>query len=316
MVKAYGHNVHFLLGREATPGTKAAAFTRIPLISSGLGKKRSVEGDSLAGMGRDPQKVWQGISDVSGDVRAPLDLRYLGFFLTGLFGDAVTTEDDGVFTHTFKSGGLNLPTFSLETAHKGPGKFDLALGVMVNSMTMDMANTAGRAGATFSLLGMTQTTHAATQGGVPEELVHAPCSNLQGKIKKGGVVLGDINSGSLTYSNNMEVFRSVGSSGEVDQTGIGESSTSGSISTRFSNRDFFELAESGTPLDLEFSYELSAGLKLVITVHEAILDLPAPAVDGPGGYGADFNFTAVRNAGTGVAVTAVLINNLAAATYA
>lgn len=315
LTKAYGYDTEIAIGRQVDAATLATAFTVIPFISSGFGKKRANEGDGLAGQGRDPRKVWPGIPDVSGDVRVALDLRYIGFFLTGLFGDPETTVNAGVYTHTFKSGKREFPVYSMQTAHKGPGKYDVAKTVVVNTMNLDVTNTAGRAGATFGLIGADLTEFTESQAGEAAVLTHAPCSNFNGKLKRGGQELGDVNTGSLTFSNNIEVFRDAGKGEVVAQYGYGETSTSGTLNSRFSNRALFDLANNGTPLDIEFSYELSASLKLVVTVHQAVLDLPAPAIDGPGGYGADFTFIGLRNAVAGCAITAVLINDQAATVY-
>lgn len=316
MAKAQGYNTDFLLKRATAYGLPPAGdYYRIPVISSGYGKKRGNVADPQAGLGRDPRYLLPDVNEVSGDIQVPVDLRYIGFFLTGVFGNPVTAADGGVYTHTFKSGANSLPDYALETAHKGPGKYDLSLGTMMNTITFNHQNGGGGANATVALIGKSSTPYNASQGGAPIELTRARASNFHGVIHKGGVKLGDINSASLSYSNNFDVYREVGGSADIASIGLGEASITGSLSTRFSNRDLIDLAEASTPLDLDFIYEINAALKLIISVHQAMLDLPAPPIDGPGGYGADFAFTGIRNAVAGCAVTVELINDQPGAIY-
>ena len=50
-----------------------------------------------------------------GDIVVPVDPRYLGLWLTGLFGDPDTTDNlDGSWDHEFASGGDDLPSYTLE----------------------------------------------------------------------------------------------------------------------------------------------------------------------------------------------------------
>jgi hypothetical protein len=50
-----------------------------------------------------------------GDIVVPVDPRYLGLWLTGLFGDSDTTDNlDGSWDHEFASGGDDLPSYTIE----------------------------------------------------------------------------------------------------------------------------------------------------------------------------------------------------------
>jgi hypothetical protein len=50
-----------------------------------------------------------------GDIVVPVDPRYLGLWLTGLFGDPDTTDNlDGSWDHEFASGGDDLPSYTIE----------------------------------------------------------------------------------------------------------------------------------------------------------------------------------------------------------
>lgn len=252
MTKAQGYNTHTLLAREAVPGTSPGGnFLNFAVLSNSLGKTSENVTDQLAGQGRDMTETYPDVNAVNGDMRMPVCLRAFGHILTGIFGNAVTTENAGVFTHTFKSGALALPSYAIETAHKGPGLFNLALGVMMNTLTMPFATGGGRAEATVGLIGRTETPYAATQGGVPTELTAARVSKFSGTIKKGGVALGDVTSATLTYNNNLSGELELNSGADIAQIDVGSTLLTLAASTRFSNKALFDEAAARTPADIE-----------------------------------------------------------------
>jgi hypothetical protein len=52
-----------------------------------------------------------------GDIVVPVDLRYLGLWLTGLLGDPDTTDNlDRSWDQEFTSGGDDLPSYTVESA--------------------------------------------------------------------------------------------------------------------------------------------------------------------------------------------------------
>lgn len=315
MTKAFGHNFHYLLKRESSFGVSPGGnFLKVPVNGNSLGKKRGLVNDGLAGQGRDPLTTHLDVVDVSGETTIPVDMRYLGYFLTGLLGNP-STSGSSTYTHTFSSGGLTLPSYSIEVGHKNPAAFDVNLGCMINSLALNMQTGGGPASAVVGIIGQSSAPYNSSQGGTPTTQTNSRASNFQGVLKKGGSNLADINSASLVYSNNLETFREVNTTGNIAAIEPGQASLTGSLSTRFSNDTLKDIADAGTAVDLDFIYEISASLKLTITVHEAYLELAAPVVDGPGGYGLDFNFRANYNSSAGKMMTAVLINDLAGTVY-
>ena len=76
------------------------------------------------------------------------------------------------------------------------------------------------------------------------------------------------------------------------------------------------MASNGTAVDLEFAYEIDAGLKLTFEAHEVYLPKPTLAVEGPGGVSARFDFQGARNEAEGRMLTVTLINDLDGTDYA
>jgi hypothetical protein len=75
----------------------------------------------------------------------PVDPRYLGLWLTGLFGDPDTTNNgDGSFDHEFASGGDDLPSYTLEVGMPKVPAFLLHAGVKLNSIGPGRASSSRR----------------------------------------------------------------------------------------------------------------------------------------------------------------------------
>jgi len=88
MARAYGSSAGLLLKRESTYGTRATGnYTRMPFNSCNLGSEQGLIDDPVLGMGRDPLQPLLDVINDEGDIVVPVDPRYLGFWLTGIFGD-------------------------------------------------------------------------------------------------------------------------------------------------------------------------------------------------------------------------------------
>jgi hypothetical protein len=105
------------LSAEAPTYGQAAAgnYIRMPFNRCNLGSEQGLIDDPVLGQGRDPLAPLQDVINDDGDIVAPVDPRYLGLWLTGLFGDPDTTDNlDGSWDHEFASGGDDLPSYTVE----------------------------------------------------------------------------------------------------------------------------------------------------------------------------------------------------------
>jgi Family of unknown function (DUF6441) len=87
--------------------------------SAGLGQRlaNSWRDKHYPNQGRDPLAPLQDVITDEGDIVVPVDPRYLGLWLTGLFGDPDTTDNlDRSWDHEFTSGGDDLPSYTVESA--------------------------------------------------------------------------------------------------------------------------------------------------------------------------------------------------------
>lgn len=91
--RAYGSNASLLLARETAYGQKATGnYWKMPFNSNNLGAEQDLIDDPVLGFGRDPLAPIRDVISDTGDIVVPLDPRYMGFWLTGMFGDPVSAD--------------------------------------------------------------------------------------------------------------------------------------------------------------------------------------------------------------------------------
>lgn len=315
---AYGHSatMHMLRASEAGVAPTGENYYQMPFYTSGFGASRTDESDQLAGQGRDPQPTNAGDTNVAGSIVVPVDPRYFGFWLTGLLGDPVTTEDTGVYTHVFKSGKTTLPDYGLQIAQPDmeDPRFDLFRGVKVNTLSLSLARS-GALQATLDLIGLEETLHETTQAGTPQTLVLANFGHPRAVLKKGENVLAKVRGFNFSYSNNLDPIETVNNAGLLEGLEPGLASLTGNAEMYFGSGVLLDDAIARTPVDMELSYTISASLKLTIALHELYFDRAARSIDGPGGINYSGAFKAAKNTSAGAAMTVTLINNVAGTVY-
>jgi hypothetical protein len=91
-VRAYGADATLKACREASYGVAPlAGYRSLDFKSTDLSSAQALGDDPLLGRGRNAQDPYRGLVTDEGQLEIPLDLRGSGFWLTGLFGDPVTT---------------------------------------------------------------------------------------------------------------------------------------------------------------------------------------------------------------------------------
>ncbi len=315
MSRAYGSSATLLLKREATYGAPPTGdYVRMPFNSCALGSEQGLIDDPVLGQGRDPLAPLQDVINDEGDITVPMDPRYLGLWLTGLFGDPASTDNlDGTFDHVFASGSDVLPSYSIEVGMGQVPAFFMHGGVVFNSIALEFQRS-GAAAATINAVAQGESRSATTQGGTPTSLAFSRISQFQGSITKAGQPVGNLTSGSLTYSNNLEKIETIRSDGLIEGADPTVAALTGRIDVRFADTSLIDDASSGTPVDLEFGYTIGSS-KVLFAAHEVYLPKPKLAVDGPGGVQASFDFQGAKNDAAGRMLTVTLINDLDGTEY-
>ncbi|MFI3241760.1 MAG: phage tail tube protein [Alphaproteobacteria bacterium] len=310
MARAYGWNAQLLIAEETTYGTLATTdYTKVPFASSSVDSEQGLVSSNVLGLGRDPTQPFQDVINVGGDIAIPIDLRSLGIWLKAIFGEATSTEDDDIFTHVFESGKSTIPSYSIELGLPQIPEYVRFTGVKADSIAFNFARS-GEAQATIALLAQGESASTTSIQSSPAVNTYTRFSQYQGSLESDGVILANVTTASVTYSNNLEKIETIRDDGKVEAIDIGVASLSGSISVRYGDNDLMNKARAGTPVDLTFAYTLSTTQKIVITCHEVYLPKPKRSISGPGGIECSYDFQGSKNDTLGKMMTVTLINDI------
>ncbi len=310
MARAYGWNASLLFGFEQHYGISPEnGYHLIPFISSSLDSEQGLIESNVLGLGRDPTAPFQDVINVDGDVVIPAELRSIGLWLTGLFGEPETTNNKKVYQHAFASGKTRLPSISLEIGLPDVPDYPLYTGVRVNSMAFNFERS-GEAQVTVNMLGQGETASHTTRDSEPSQFSYTRFSQFQGSIKHAGEFLADVTSASITYSNNFEKIQTIRDDGKVDGIDPGIAVLSGNISVRYSNSKLMDLAREGNPIDIELAYTIDEHRKLVLTAHSVYLPKAKRSINGAGGIEASYDFQGAKSEEFNRMLTVTLVNDV------
>lgn len=311
MARAYGWNAQLLLAEETEYGEMPANnYRKIPFISTTLDSEQNLVSSNVLGLGRDPTQPFQDVINVDGDMVVPVDMRNIGVWLKAIFGIPSTEDvDDGVYTHSFESGKIVIPSYTLEVGLPEVPQFIRFMGVRANSIAFNFQRS-GEAQVTLNLIGQGESGETTAIDTNPEVYKYTRVSQFQGFIKSNGALLANITAASATYSNNLEKIETIRNDGKVEAIDLGVASLSGSISARYGDNILLDKARAGTPVDIELGYQLSDSLKLEIACHEVYLPKPKRTIDGPNGIECSYDFQGAKNEEIGRMMTVKLTNDV------
>lgn len=311
MARAYGWNAQLLLAEETEYGEMPANnYRKIPFISTTLDSEQNLVSSNVLGLGRDPTQPFQDVINVDGDMVVPVDMRNIGVWLKAIFGIPSTEDvDDGVYTHSFESCKIVIPSYTLEVGLPEVPQFIRFMGVRANSIAFNFQRS-GEAQVTLNLIGQGESGETTAIDTNPEVYKYTRVSQFQGFIKSNGALLANITAASATYSNNLEKIETIRNDGKVEAIDLGVASLSGSISARYGDNILLDKARAGTPVDIELGYQLSDSLKLEIVCHEVYLPKPKRTIDGPNGIECSYDFQGAKNGEIGRMMTVKLTNDV------
>lgn len=316
MARTVGANTKLFIKAEATYGVQAAGnFNQVPFYSNDLGSDQPLLTPTVIGLGatRDPAAPIKDVISVAGQCVVPVDLVNIGHWLKLVMGVPVTTGAAD-FVHTFKSGGVT-PSYSIENSLPEVPEFPSWLGVKGGSIAFDFSPS-GPAQATIQMVGQTEQRGGATISGAPVAAAFTPFAQFNGSIKRNTVSLASVVAGSLVYSNNLDVVRTIRADGKIEGADPTITNISGSIRVRYADTVLMLDATGGVAVAIEFAYTISATRKLTLTIPECYLPKPKTVVTGPGGVEATFDLQGAYNVGQLAALVAVLSNQSAGTVYA
>lgn len=312
MARAQGARAQMGLAFESVYGTPPAAgeYWRIPFASSTLGSDQPLLANELLGYGRDPLAPVRDAVTADGNVVVPMDTRFLGIWLKALFGEPTTTGAAAPYTHEFRSGGWDLPSMSIEIGNPEVPSYRMHQGVVANSISWTMQRS-GLVTATMDLVSQQENTAAASAVGVLDDLVLTRFGSFQGCIHRDGVEVGNVVSGSVTYTNNLDRIETICNDGNIDGADPSIAALSGEITVRFADTALLDQATSGAPCELDFHYHVGANTPFHLIAHAVYLPRPRLPLEGPGGVQVTFAWQAALDAVTGRMCTVTLENDMA-----
>lgn len=317
MPRAIGANCRVNMFTEVTYGTPPGGnWRRLPFISVDLGAEQPLIDNAVIGAGnnRDAGTPFQDTVTVQGNAVVPVDTVNVGHWLRLLLGAPVTTGSSPNFIHTFGSGATTLPSASVEIAYPDVPSFDVCSGVRANSLDIDFSPT-GPANMTIGLMAQGSVRGASSSAGTPTGAALTLFNKAQGSITRNGTPLAQITGARMTFSNNMEMVRTIRSDRRVEGVDPGIGIATGQITARFENNLLLNQAADGTAAEFALAYTINANTSLTFTLHEAYLSVGKTPIEGPNGVEATFDFRAAFNQTATRMLTVVLRNNQAGTVY-
>lgn len=312
MGRARGANASMAAAFEASYGTPpASGYKRLPFVSSAIGEEQNLVASDLLGFGREPQPPSRDVINNEGDVVVPVDLRNFGYWLKLLLGAPTSVDNAGVFTHTFISGALQLPSMSIEVGMPEVPSYGMNFGVRANAMKIQLQRS-GLLNATMSLIAQGETKSASSGAGSPAELVIERFSQFMGEIKRDGTAFGHIVSAELNYTNNLDKVETIRPDGRIEDADPAMVGVTGNVNIRFADTVLLDQATSGDPCELSFGWAIDPDKALLFTLHEVYLPKPKQPITGPGGIQAAFAFQSAEDPALQKTLTAALINDVTA----
>lgn len=310
--RARGANATATANYEATPGTVPAAgpWFSVPFVSHTLGEERPLIEDDTLGQGREMGDPTADVATNDGDIVVPVDVRNFGRWLKLLLGDPVTAEGQGDYVHTFTSGAAAIPSMSIEIGHPQVPSYSVHRGARANQLNIPIAR-GGNFNATVSLIciGETPDVAASVAGANPASLERIRFPAASGGLTKGGQPLASVKAASLTYSNNLEKVDTIQPDGRIEDSDVGMSQASGSVTLNFADRAMLDAATNGDPLDLTFGWK-RGNFELLFRTPRVFVPKPKKPISGPNGIQIQFNWSASGKGGH--CLTAMLKNDVAA----
>ena len=300
------------LAFETTYGTapSAGSYWRMPFARSNLGSEQPLLNSELLGYGRDPLAPVKDAISTNGDLVVPIDARFLGVWLKALFGAPTTTGATAPYSHEFASGNWSLPSMAIEIGMPEVPFFAMNTGCRANSINWTMQRS-GLVTATINIIAQGEAKATSSAAGTLNTLALARFGSFNGAISREGSQLGNVVSGQITYSNNLDAVETVRSDGLIDGADPSGAMLSGDITVRFADTVLYDQAISGAACELAFSYTIDADTSFEIVAHSVFLPKPKLPIEGPGGVQATFAWQAALDSVAGRMVTATLVNDVA-----
>lgn len=277
-----GSNVKIALKKQSAFGTLASGnWLLAPAFDIDLKPSQGFDRQALIGLGRQPLRPARDVETVQGSITVPVDLRYIGHWLTALLGAPSTAGGGSPYTHTWTTSPLALPPYSIELQlpDLGTPAYVSYRDVMVDKASFSWAAT-GFPRLSLQLIATVAAVATSSVAGTPTSETLTPFTNLQNFVKKDGSNWGKILEAGVEYGNGLDAVRYLGGAGQVGDISPGSISMTGSIRMTVPNTDSMALAAAATLVDLQLGWDAGASAKLTVELEQVELGKTAPPVRG------------------------------------
>ena len=313
MSQATGANVVFGFGEQTDPYTIPGTpdGRRVYLNKFGIKKVQNQDQSNLLTSSRGKAKPMLGTITDDGSFDFDLNAENTGLFFKHLFGNVVHSGT-GPYTHVYTGGTLPVSLWADVDygAAFGGDRYTRHLGIRLNSITFPL-NPSGPCVVSVEAMGIDATQSTTPVDATLTDTGAVPFSGFDATILENGIEIGEVKSGSIKVTNNLDGGQySFGSKGKRRLMPEGFMEVSGSLVVFFENDVLMKKALSGTTSNLKVTYSRGNGLGTVgnesieIFVQNLQYKPAMPEVSGQGGLEITLEFNAFKVAADlGIALT-------------
>lgn len=302
-----GKTIELALKSESVFGTPPSGnWTKTLAYSQTPGFKKPYQDDPILGLGRtnnrDTTEPAPGLIVNDPSIVVPVDFNHIGLWLYAMFGAAAVTGSGDPYTHVFSSGLEVLPWRTHEWK-LASSLFLQDVGLVGSKFDIEMNRAAGFQRATVGLMGQTQIKAGSTGAGTPAAMWarDEAIANI-GTFKVNGSVAANIMSVKASYDNKITPQDYVGNPLRTGFDLDNEATFSGTMTLRFVDSTYYDLAVGGTAFSGEMLWSKSSDRSLSLLAANMRLEPDSPAVGGPGKIEQTFNFRAEQSAAAAMLV--------------
>lgn len=221
----------------------------------------------------------------------------------------------GPWNHVWTSGVAVLPDIALEITHPEIPTSRMNYGIVGSTGSIALQRT-GTLNLSQAVVAQGEKPWTPTsQAGTPTVLAVDRFSQGSGEIRDRGVPLGEIQSGSVGWDNDLEIAEGVRPDSRIDGADAGKAKSSATFALRFKNLLYYNLARARTHLDVAFSWTNGPHSLEIRQPHLALPPRTATPVSGPRGIVQTWNGQARKHPTLGKSLIITLVNDVPGATY-
>jgi hypothetical protein len=201
------------------------------------------------------------------------------------------TLSGGTYLHVFTSGGLVLPSMSIEIGMPEVPSYGMNFGVRGNTLKIGLSRR-GLLNATLGLIAQGETPDTVSQAGTPTSLAMQRFAQAVGEIKKDGTRLGNVTGAELNYTNNLDSVETIRPDGRIEDADAAMSGGTGNINVRFADNSLRDAAAGSDPKELSFGWAAEGGFSLTFDYPRVFFPKVKASITGPGGVETNFQWQA------------------------